>query len=178
MSEANLGHQPCEQATEKYKEVLVCIDNSPAAVITNSNYILSDTTNRTTMRELATTTTYGGGQRTYISLGNKSWQGGVTTVLSENPAEDPLTIQQEPPRILADFMPDQQSSASLSPNSAEPVKSRGGGRRPAIKTEEEKLSPEELERRRIRRERNKEAAARCRKRRVDQTTSLQVGVAQ
>jgi hypothetical protein len=40
---------------------------------------------------------------------------------------------------------------------------------------EEELSPEEEERRRIRRERNKQAAARCRKRRMDQTTTLQVG---
>jgi len=39
--------------------------------------------------------------------------------------------------------------------------------------EDEALSPEERERLRIRRQRNKEAAARCRKRRVDQTTDLQ-----
>merc|ERR1712126_715309 len=39
--------------------------------------------------------------------------------------------------------------------------------------EEEVLCPEEEERRRLRRERNKLAAARCRKRRVDQTDTLQ-----
>lgn len=39
--------------------------------------------------------------------------------------------------------------------------------------EEEELTPEEAERRRIRRERNKLAAARCRKRRLDQTCTLQ-----
>jgi len=39
--------------------------------------------------------------------------------------------------------------------------------------EEESLCPEEEERRRLRRERNKLAAARCRKRRVDQTETLQ-----
>merc|ERR1712211_103416 len=39
--------------------------------------------------------------------------------------------------------------------------------------EEETLCPEEEERRKMRRERNKLAAARCRKRRVDQTESLQ-----
>ncbi|KAL3216192.1 hypothetical protein MRX96_006397 [Rhipicephalus microplus] len=44
-----------------------------------------------------------------------------------------------------------------------------GGRRP---NRNEKLSPEEEERRRIRRERNKLAAARCRKRRMDHTNSL------
>lgn len=35
------------------------------------------------------------------------------------------------------------------------------------------LSPEDEQRRQLRRERNKEAAARCRKRRVDHTNSLQ-----
>jgi fos-like antigen len=39
--------------------------------------------------------------------------------------------------------------------------------------EDESLSPEERERLRTRRQRNKEAAARCRKRRVDQTNTLQ-----
>lgn len=39
--------------------------------------------------------------------------------------------------------------------------------------EDEALAPEERERLRVRRQRNKEAAARCRKRRVDQTTGLQ-----
>jgi len=39
--------------------------------------------------------------------------------------------------------------------------------------EDEGLSPEERDRLRTRRQRNKEAAARCRKRRVDQTTGLQ-----
>merc|ERR1712107_712194 len=48
----------------------------------------------------------------------------------------------------------------------------GGGRKPRDK-EEETLCPEEEERRKMRRERNKLAAARCRKRRVDQTESLQ-----
>ncbi|KAL5285347.1 FOSL2 family protein [Megaselia abdita] len=49
-------------------------------------------------------------------------------------------------------------------------KPRGqGGRRP---TKSANLSPEEEEKRRVRRERNKQAAARCRKRRVDQTNDL------
>uniref|UniRef100_T1ISK3 BZIP domain-containing protein n=1 Tax=Strigamia maritima TaxID=126957 RepID=T1ISK3_STRMM len=46
---------------------------------------------------------------------------------------------------------------------------RMGGRRP---NRDEKLSPEEEERRRVRRERNKLAAARCRKRRLDHTNLL------
>lgn len=44
-----------------------------------------------------------------------------------------------------------------------------GGRRPKSSAN---LSPEEEEKRRVRRERNKLAAARCRKRRVDQTNDL------
>lgn len=44
-----------------------------------------------------------------------------------------------------------------------------GGRRPKTSSN---LSPEEEEKRRVRRERNKLAAARCRKRRVDQTNDL------
>ncbi|GAB6019529.1 hypothetical protein CHUAL_001103 [Chamberlinius hualienensis] len=44
-----------------------------------------------------------------------------------------------------------------------------GGRKP---NKHEKLSPEEEERRRVRRERNKMAAARCRKRRLDHTNLL------
>merc|ERR1712215_354426 len=55
------------------------------------------------------------------------------------------------------------------------VVNRGGGRKSASLKDEE-LCPEEEERRRIRRERNKLAAARCRKRRVDQTETLQIEV--
>lgn len=44
--------------------------------------------------------------------------------------------------------------------------------------EEEAMSPDERERLQVRRVRNKEAAARCRKRRVDQTNTLQVQVDQ
>merc|ERR1711988_514554 len=58
----------------------------------------------------------------------------------------------------------------LQPSNQEEEKkvNRGGGRKPRDK-EEETLCPEEEERRKMRWERNKLAAARCRKRRVDQT---------
>ena len=55
-----------------------------------------------------------------------------------------------------------------------PVSSSRGQRR--IKTEQCLMDPEEEEKRRVRRERNKLAAARCRKRRVDQIESLQKDV--
>lgn len=50
-----------------------------------------------------------------------------------------------------------------------PTRRNMGGRKPA---KDLNITPEEEERRRVRRERNKLAAARCRKRRVDHTNSL------
>lgn len=58
------------------------------------------------------------------------------------------------------------------PMAPNPPKRRTGGRRP--KEEEQKLPPEEEEKRRQRRLRNKEAAARCRKRRLDQMTTFEI----
>merc|ERR1712024_266426 len=82
-------------------------------------------------------------------------QGGVTTVVTPSAAPPP-------------------SFELLQASSQEEEKkvNRGGGRKPRDQ-EEESLCPEEEERRRLRRERNKLAAARCRKRRVDQTETLQ-----
>ncbi|XP_017131082.1 transcription factor kayak isoform X3 [Drosophila elegans] len=59
------------------------------------------------------------------------------------------------------------SNANTS-NSATPAR-RGGGRRP---NRSANMTPEEEQKRAVRRERNKQAAARCRKRRVDQTNEL------
>merc|ERR1712012_1051241 len=94
--------------------------------------------------------------KTYINMDSSNWQqGGVTTVVTPSAAPPP-------------------SFELLQPSNQEEVKkvNRGGGRKPRDK-EEETLCPEEEERRKMRRERNKLAAARCRKRRVDQTESLQ-----
>merc|ERR1711997_1113029 len=55
-----------------------------------------------------------------------------------------------------------------------PVKSRPGVK---AMTDESTLSPEESDRLRVRRERNKAAAARCRKRRLDQISTLSDEVA-
>merc|ERR1719167_1767600 len=88
-------------------------------------------------------------------MDSSNWQqGGVTTVVTPSAAPPP-------------------SFELLQPSNQEEEKkvNRGGGRKPRDK-EEETLCPEE-ERRKMRRERNKLAAARCRKRRVDQTESLQ-----
>merc|ERR1712133_127032 len=94
-------------------------------------------------------------RKTYINMDTSNWQqGGVTTVVSPGPGSGP-------------------SFEILQPGKEEEKRvSRGGGRKPRDQ-EEEVLCPEEEERRRLRRERNKLAAARCRKRRVDQTDTLQ-----
>jgi len=65
---------------------------------------------------------------------------------------------------------------SLTASSVTPQKQQGGPRRhtgPRPPKNESNLSPEEAERRRVRRERNKLAAAKCRKRRMDHTAQLQ-----
>ncbi|KAJ0173748.1 hypothetical protein K1T71_010897 [Dendrolimus kikuchii] len=61
--------------------------------------------------------------------------------------------------------------SSSSPGLPTPKRRNMGGRRPTKAPQD--LSPEEEERRKIRRERNKMAAARCRKRRLDHTNELQ-----
>ncbi|KAJ6217707.1 hypothetical protein RDWZM_008864 [Blomia tropicalis] len=61
------------------------------------------------------------------------------------------------------------SSASNQTHAKQSKKSTGGGRKP---TRNDKWSPEEEQKRAKRRERNKLAAARCRKRRLDQTNQL------
>merc|ERR1719369_1055590 len=103
------------------------------------------------------TTTVSAGGRTYVNLDSKNWQGGTTTVVT--------------PSSAAPLFADLQSHTM----EERKVVNRGGGRKSASIKDEE-LCPEEEERRRVRRERNKLAAARCRKRRVDQTESLQLEV--
>lgn len=62
-------------------------------------------------------------------------------------------------------------SLSSSPGLPMPKRRNMGGRRPTKAPQD--ISPEEEERRQVRRERNKMAAARCRKRRLDHTNELQ-----
>ena len=96
---------------------------------------------------------YPASSKTFVNLDTKHWAGGYSTVVS--PAAPPPPVFQEI----------QTNSMAVR---------RGGGRRSLVK--EEELSPEEEARLRMRRERNKQAAARCRKRRVDQTETLQAQV--
>jgi len=91
--------------------------------------------------------------KTFFNLDSKAWGGGHCAIVTPTGADTPVFAELQTNSMIA----------------------RGrGGRRREIK--EEELSPEEEERLRMRRERNKEAAARCRKRRVDQTDSLQAQV--
>merc|ERR1719414_2317572 len=97
--------------------------------------------------------------KTFFNLDSKAWGGGHCAIVTPTAAADTPVF------------------AELQTNNMIARGGRGGGggrRRGGIK--EEQLSPEEEERLRLRRERNKEAAARCRKRRVDQTDSLQAQV--
>lgn len=63
----------------------------------------------------------------------------------------------------------QQQQTQPQQQQQQPVRRNMGGRRP---TRTIGMTPEEEERRQIRRERNKMAAARCRKRRMDHTNAL------
>merc|ERR1719402_1737619 len=103
------------------------------------------------------TTTVSASGRTYVNLDSKNWQGGTTTVVT--------------PSSAAPLFADLQAHTMMEERKV----NRGGGRKSASLKDEE-LCPEEEERRRVRRERNKLAAARCRKRRVDQTETLQIEV--
>merc|ERR1719334_1480188 len=103
------------------------------------------------------TTTVSAGGRTYVNLDSKNWQGGTTTVVT--------------PSSAAPLFADLQSHTMMEERK---VNRGGSGKSASLKDED--LCPEEEERRRIRRERNKLAAARCRKRRVDQTETLQMEV--
>jgi fos-like antigen, invertebrate len=61
-------------------------------------------------------------------------------------------------------------SSSETSNQPKPPRRNAGGRKPS---KQSNLSPEEEMKRKVRRERNKQAAARCRKRREDHTCDLQ-----
>uniref|UniRef100_A0A1B6E2S4 BZIP domain-containing protein n=1 Tax=Clastoptera arizonana TaxID=38151 RepID=A0A1B6E2S4_9HEMI len=80
----------------------------------------------------------------------KSWQGGSTTIGESQSSND-------------------SSSISIRTDTPPPIRRNMGGRRP---NRDSNISPEEEERRKVRRERNKLAAARCRKRRLDHTNEL------
>lgn len=88
---------------------------------------------------------------------------------SEHEEEFDEEMERSPPPSLPYHNPPQAFTSS----SERGQKKRQGGRKPATSTG---IPPEEELKRVQRRERNKQAAARCRKRRLDQTCTLQVEV--
>jgi len=126
-------------------------------------------------------------RKSFVKLDSKSWQGGTTTVVTPTKSEN-LTFLDVPspvstmktrsstrtlPRMTAVVRAQLQESPSVAPRRQANVK-RTPKARPGVKavTNDEDLTPEDAEKLRIRRERNKQAAARCRKRRMDQIETL------
>jgi len=126
-----------------------------------------------------------GNRRSFIKLDSSSWQGCTTTVVTPTKSEQ-LTILDVPSSLTTmktrssnrvnrpiltvqpqpkceETKPKKQANVRRTPKS-----------RPGVKasTNESELSPEEAQRLVVRRERNKAAAARCRKRRMDQISYL------
>ena len=139
------------------------------------------------------------------NLDSKSWQGGLTTVVSPSKCIPHIGIlindkeEQDEVEMASEDIENHEgkhllrtsnmrtrrsirlnSSRAAAANvvASKPVKkspAKRSGRKPAsrrLSEESEDLDPEESKRLTIRRQRNKEAAARCRKRRVDLTNSL------
>merc|ERR1712223_1536426 len=126
-----------------------------------------------------------GNRKSFIKLDSNSWQGGTTTVVTPTNSEKLtildvpsslktmktrssnrvnrtiVTMQSQPKR--QETLPKKQANIKRTPKS-----------RPGVKatTDESGLSPEEAQKLEIRRERNKAAAARCRKSRMDQISCL------
>jgi len=96
---------------------------------------------------------HGTGNSLFMSLiDHKSWGGG-SAVVGDSHSSNDSTLSITPPATI----PTTTTRRNM------------GGRRPI---KDKNISPEEEERRQIRRERNKLAAARCRKRRLDHTNEL------
>ncbi|TRY68551.1 hypothetical protein TCAL_11019 [Tigriopus californicus] len=132
---------------------------------------------------------------TYVNLDSKSWHGGTTTIVTpsqviphivgglkheEDDDRSSLTPSDSddewrPESISRDMKPTTRrssrsmASTAMSANANLKRKAnRNGGRKPAKRAKsQDNMNPEESERVRVRRLRNKEAAARCRKRRMD-----------
>merc|ERR1712226_718530 len=126
-----------------------------------------------------------GNRKSFIKLDSSSWQGGTTTVVTPTKSEQ-LTILDVPasltnmktrsltrsnsrisrPVLVVQSQPKHQETK---PKKQANVR-RTPKTRPGVKasTNELELSPDEAQKLNVRRERNKAAAARCRKRRMDQ----------
>lgn len=127
-----------------------------------------------------------GNRKSFIKLDSNSWQGCTTTVVTPTKSEH-LTILDVPSslttmktrssnrvnRPVMTVQP-QAKRQETQPKRQANVKRTPLKSRPGVKatTNESELSPEETQKLQVRRERNKAAAARCRKRRMDQISYL------
>jgi len=125
-------------------------------------------------------------RKSFIKLDSNSWQGCTTTVVTPTKSEQ-LTILDIPSslttmktrssnrvnRPVMTVQP-QAKRQETQPKRQANVKRTPLKSRPGVKatTNESELSPEETQKLQVRRERNKAAAARCRKRRMDQISYL------
>merc|ERR1712086_879216 len=124
-----------------------------------------------------------GNRKSFIKLDSSSWQGGTTTVVTPTKSEQ-LTILDVPAsltamntrslarsnsRINRPVLVVQSQQQETNPKKQANVR-RTPKSRPGVKASkyEQELSPDEAQKLDVRRERNKAAAARCRKRRMDQ----------
>jgi len=125
-------------------------------------------------------------RKSFIKLDSNSWQGCTTTVVTPTKSEQ-LTILDVPSslttmktrssnRVNRPVMTVQPQAKvqETQPKRQANVKRTPLKSRPGVKatTNESELSPEETQKLQVRRERNKAAAARCRKRRMDQISYL------
>jgi len=127
-------------------------------------------------------------RKSFIKLDSSSWQGGTTTVVTPTKSEQ-LTILDVPtslttmrtrssrnngPKTLAVVQKQAKSPVVKTTPKKQANVRRTPKSRPGVKatTNEFDLSPEEAQKLKVRRERNKAAAARCRKRRMDQIACL------
>lgn len=110
------------------------------------------------------------GGSTYVSVDSKCWGGGTLTQIPHTSANTSSSSTDVLTHVRPSSVHPSLTSALEMPSQIQQPPRRMGGRRPV---KDERLSVEEEERRCMRRERNKLAAARCRKRRLDQTNMLQ-----
>jgi len=161
-----------------------CIDNLEN--IENEGFVVPlPPTAPTSGSAVPTKETARGNRKSFIKLDSSSWQGGTTTVVTPTKSEQ-LTILDVPaslitmntrsltrsnsrinrPVLVVQSQPKrQETNPKKQANVRRTPKSRPGVK--ASKNEQE-LSPDEAQKLDVRRERNKAAAARCRKRRMDQ----------
>lgn len=107
---------------------------------------------------------------TYVSVDSKCWGGGTLTQIPHTTAASTGVHLRAPPAAHAANSPPAPLTMPSQISQQHQTQRRTGGRRPI---KDERITAEEEERRSLRRERNKLAAARCRKRRLDQTNMLQ-----